>query len=200
MRKLSAFLFALLFHSYSAQADFNRCSTYKPTCKPPKGDYKLDSSKCAVTEIDGNLLYYCSYFQCDSKDNILMNNPNDRIYNPQGMVGNFANWGVFSGYASDGPYTCYANCCYGSKGQYLGQINHIRVCQNLCCPTLEGYLAGNCSAGKKPPVNPVRTPPAIPTPTPLTTMVPTARPEPTFPDLIPENEIPDEEIHFGNAF
>ena len=193
MNRFAAILFVILFSVTSANAEFN-CGGYTGTCKKPKGEGSSGNSCIHEDPLLKSKVIYCPYFQCDSKGNILMSD-SAKMFDPPNIIGGIRNIGV----VRSNNYSCWANCCYGNGGKFLGEFNQDAGCRNKCCDTVDEYLSGSCSSTKpkpkpttKPQLTPLPTPPGSPTGVP--------QPEPTPPDDIIDSPLPDEEITFGGGF
>jgi hypothetical protein len=166
------------------------CIGYIGTCKKPaphpEGVLGCDTFIKKVNGKDAHFVY-CKFFQCDG-DNVRVNSgPPPK--NPPNIT--HAGGAVSIGKVIGDDYVCYANCCYlNSTHKFLTEFNFQTQCRNICCPTLEGYLAGDCSKDAE--TTPVPTPGATPIP------VQTAIPEITPGDGIVQSEdMKDFQIGFG---
>jgi hypothetical protein len=170
-----AFLF-LILSAAPLYAEYN-CGGYTCKCGNFRG---IQQAECKQSTDDGT--FVSLWFQCDASGNVKMDSSGKIFNHPQYKnvhdATNNQVWDFHGG-------ACYGNCCYSDSGEFLGQFNQNASCQNLCCPTLKGYMARNCSVGGD-----NNNPPNEPTPE------ATVRPEPTIPDLIPESSIPDKQIGF----
>jgi hypothetical protein len=115
---------------------------------------------------DLNNLWFCDVFQCGADGKVKMDSgsspliplppsnekPDTPSSKPQQKRFTNINWTFGQ------KFQCVANCCYDNKThKLLGHYNTEAACQNLCCPTWEGYLARDCSL-KTPEETPVETP------------------------------------------
>jgi hypothetical protein len=173
MFKFTVFLGFLLIAGIAeaTPTQFQFCAQFKLTCEKPPGKENVDPGQthCLGNRGSNQIseIIYCTYFQCDSLGNIKMDTTH-QMYNPPNGPNRAHNMGHIHYEDSD----CWANCCYDHAGDFLGTYNDDKSCQNLCCDTLEGYLAGDCSKGKK----------AVKTPEPKATPVdvfPTPQPKKT---------------------
>jgi hypothetical protein len=174
---------------YIANRSTFDCVGYIGTCNKPatitpnrKQPCETFTKKTAGKDL---LYFYCDYFQCDG-DNVKVNN-GPPPQNPPDIIhdGGLYNLGIIY----HDSYTCYSNCCYtNSDHKFLAEVNMHSSCRNICCPTLEGYMAGDCSKGGDS-GDDNNSP--TPTPTPQETLHPVATPGD---GIIENNELPDFEI------